>query len=439
MRKVNTTIKYIEPYSIAEDAGIEVGDKLISINGHDFHDILEYRYLTAEYEVTLEILKKDGTTEVITVENDYDDIGIEFEEGLIDEAQSCRNKCIFCFIDQNPPGMRESIYCKDDDSRLSFLHGNYITLTNLRDHDIERIIEMHMSPVNVSVHTTNPELRRMMMHNKRAGEVLGYLRRLADGGIKLRGQIVLCRNVNDGAELDRTMRDLYGLYPAMDSVSVVPAGMTAYRKGLYPLENFTDEECAGVVRQVTSFADGCERDCGERIFYPSDEFYLRGKVEFPPYETWGEFSQIENGVGMIASFDHELGCALEMLDDNDRESVRDVSVATGEAAYDFICSMAGRISRECPSVKIRVFEIKNNFFGGGVTVTGLLTGQDLYEQLKDEELGDELILSSSMLRSEGDMFLDSSTPEELSEKLGIKISFSDNDGASFLFSILGES
>ena len=191
---------------------------------------------------------------------------------------------------------------------------------------------MHMSPVNVSVHTTNPELRRMMMHNKRAGEVLGYLRRLADGGIKLRGQIVLCRNVNDGAELDRTMRDLYGLYPAMDSVSVVPAGMTAYRKGLYPLENFTDEECAGVVRQVTSFADGCERDCGERIFYPSDEFYLRGKVEFPPYETWGEFSQIENGVGMIASFDHELGCALEMLDDNDRESVRDVSVATGEAA-----------------------------------------------------------------------------------------------------------
>lgn len=278
----------------------------------------------------------------------------------------------------------------------------------------------------------------MMMHNKRAGEVLGYLRRLADGGIKLRGQIVLCRNVNDGAELDRTMRDLYGLYPAMDSVSVVPAGMTAYRKGLYPLENFTDEECAGVVRQVTSFADGCERDCGERIFYPSDEFYLRGKVEFPPYETWGEFSQIENGVGMIASFDHELGCALEMLDDNDRESVRDVSVATGEAAYDFICSMAGRISRECPSVKIRVFEIKNNFFGGGVTVTGLLTGQDLYEQLKDEELGDELILSSSMLRSEGDMFLDSSTPEELSEKLGIKISFSDNDGASFLFSVLGE-
>ncbi len=425
--------------SRAHSAGLGTGDILVSINGHDISDVLDYRfYLT---EKTLDIVYlRDGKKHAVTLKKDmYDDIGLDFETPLMDKKHSCENKCIFCFIDQNPPGMRESIYFKDDDSRLSFLHGNYITLTNLRDHDIERIIEMHMSPVNVSVHTTNPELRRMMMHNKRAGEVLGYLRRLADGGIKLRGQIVLCRNVNDGTELDRTMRDLYGLYPAMDSVSVVPAGMTAYRKGLYPLENFTDEECAGVVRQVTSFADGCERDCGERIFYPSDEFYLRGKVEFPPYETWGEFSQIENGVGMIASFDHELGCALEMLDDNDRESVRDVSVATGEAAYDFICSMAGRISRECPSVKIRVFEIKNNFFGGGVTVTGLLTGQDLYEQLKDEELGDELILSSSMLRSEGDMFLDSSTPEELSEKLGIKISFSDNDGASFLFSILGES
>lgn len=425
--------------SRAHSAGLGTGDILVSINGHEISDVLDYRfYLT---EKTLDIVYlRDGKKHAVSLKKDmYDDIGLDFETSLMDKKHSCENKCIFCFIDQNPPGMRESIYFKDDDSRLSFLHGNYITLTNLRDHDIERIIEMHMSPVNVSVHTTNPELRRMMMHNKRAGEVLGYLRRLADGGIKLRGQIVLCRNVNDGAELDRTMRDLYGLYPAMDSVSVVPAGMTAYRKGLYPLENFTDEECAGVVRQVTSFADGCERDCGERIFYPSDEFYLRGKVEFPPYETWGEFSQIENGVGMIASFDHELGCALEMLDDNDRESVRDVSVATGEAAYDFICSMAGRISRECPSVKIRVFEIKNNFFGGGVTVTGLLTGQDLYEQLKDEELGDELILSSSMLRSEGDMFLDSSTPEELSEKLGIKISFSDNDGASFLFSILGES
>ena len=424
--------------SRAHSAGLGTGDILVSINGHDISDVLDYRfYLT---EKTLDIVYlRDGKKHAVTLKKDmYDDIGLDFETPLMDKKHSCENKCIFCFIDQNPPGMRESIYFKDDDSRLSFLHGNYITLTNLRDHDIERLIEMHMSPVNVSVHTTNPELRRMMMHNKRAGEVLGYLRRLADGGIKLRGQIVLCRNVNDGAELDRTMRDLYGLYPAMDSVSVVPAGMTAYRKGLYPLENFTDEECAGVVRQVTSFADGCEMDCGERIFYPSDEFYLRGKVEFPPYETWGEFSQIENGVGMIASFDHELGCALEMLDDNDRESVRDVSVATGEAAYDFICSMAGRISRECPSVKIRVFEIKNNFFGGGVTVTGLLTGQDLYEQLKDEELGDELILSSSMLRSEGDMFLDSSTPEELSEKLGIKISFSDNDGASFLFSILGE-
>ena len=425
--------------SRAHSAGLGTGDILVSINGHEISDVLDYRfYLT---EKTLDIVYlRDGKKHAVSLKKDmYDDIGLDFETSLMDKKHSCENKCIFCFIDQNPPGMRESIYFKDDDSRLSFLHGNYITLTNLRDHDIERIIEMHMSPVNVSVHTTNPELRRMMMHNKRAVEVLGYLRRLADGGIKLRGQIVLCRNVNDGAELDRTMRDLYGLYPAMDSVSVVPAGMTAYRKGLYPLENFTDEECAGVVRQVTSFADGCERDCGERIFYPSDEFYLRGKVEFPPYETWGEFSQIENGVGMIASFDHELGCALEMLDDNDRESVRDVSVATGEAAYDFICSMAGRISRECPSVKIRVFEIKNNFFGGGVTVTGLLTGQDLYEQLKDEELGDELILSSSMLRSEGDMFLDSSTPEELSEKLGIKISFSDNDGASFLFSILGES
>lgn len=426
------------PRSRADKAGIAAGDILVSVNGHEICDVLDYRFYLTDTLVTLALKRGDESFEVVVRKAEYDDIGLEFGTPLMDKKHRCENKCIFCFIDQNPKGMRESIYFKDDDSRLSFLHGNYITLTNLRDHDIDRLIEMHMSPVNISVHTTDPDIRRMMMVNKRAGEVLSYMRRLADAGIKLRGQIVLCRGINDGENLDRTMRDLYELYPAMDSVSIVPAGLTGYRDGLYPLEDFSPEECAAVIAQVSAFADRCEAECGERVFYVSDEMYVKSGVPLPPYEKWGDFSQIENGVGMLASFEHELGVALTMLTAEDRAKKRTVSIATGEAAYNFVCGQARRVSTEVPGLTVLVYCVKNEFFGGHVTVTGLLTATDIARQLEGEELGDELILSSATLRAEGDMFLDSKTPADLEAELGVPIRFNDNDGAEFLWALLGE-
>ncbi|MBQ7827967.1 MAG: DUF512 domain-containing protein [Clostridia bacterium] len=430
-------ITEVIPGSRAAKCGIATDDTLVSINGREIRDVLDYRFYLAEEKLTL-VLTRDGeeyTAEI--TKGMYDDIGLGFETPLMDKKHRCENKCIFCFIDQLPEGMRESLYFKDDDSRLSFLHGNYITLTNLDRRDIDRIIEMHISPVNVSVHTTDPDLRVKMMKNKRAGQVLSYLRILADAGIKLRGQIVLCRGVNDGENLMRSLRELEELYPAMDSVSVVPAGITGFREGLYPLEPYSPEECAEIIQQITDYSDGCVERHGERIFYPADEFYVKSGTPIPPPEFWGEYSQIENGVGMLSSFDSELDMALANLYDDEYDISADVSVATGEAAYEFMCRAAGKIAQKCKNVKIRVYCIKNNFFGGEITVTGLLTGKDIAEQLAGEDLGERLLLSSSTLRSEGDLFLCGMTPDELSEKLSVPLCFTDNDGAEFLYTILG--
>ena len=431
------TITDVVKGSLAARAGVRAGDILISVNGHDIRDVLDYRFYLAESRLTLKIHRGPELFDVSIRKGVYDDIGLEFATALMDEKRSCRNKCMFCFIDQLPPGMRESLYFKDDDSRLSFLHGNYITLTNLTDEDIDRILEMHISPINISVHTTNPELRVLMMKNKRAGEVLGYIRRLADGGIKLHGQIVLCRGVNDGAELDRTMRDLAGFYPALESVSVVPAGLTAYREGLYPLEPLSPEETELVIEQVTAFGDLCEEKHGARIFYCADEMYVRSGVSLPPYEFWGDFTQIENGVGMLSSFEYEFEAALRCLTDEEKAISRTVSVATGEAAYAFICSLVEKLEKTCPNIDCRVHLVKNTFFGGYVTVAGLLTGQDLMEQLKDAPLGDELLLSRSTLRAEGDVFLCNSTPDDVADALSVPLTFVENDGGAFLDAILG--
>ena len=429
-------ITQIDARSHASKAGIKTGDFLISVNGHLIHDVLDYRFYLAEKKVEL-VLRRDGEDYTAVIfKNQYDDIGLEFDTPLMDNKHRCENKCIFCFIDQNPSGMRESIYFKDDDSRLSFLHGNYITLTNLKDEDIDRIIEMHISPVNVSVHTTNPDLRVKMMKNKRSGEVLSYLKRLADAGIKLRGQIVLCKGVNDGAELDRSMNDLYKLYPQLDSVSIVPAGLTKFRDGLYYLEPFTADESAHVIDQVKSFGDMCIVDCGERVFYCSDEFYLKAGIGIPDYDYWGEFSQIENGVGMIASFEHEFNMALETLSDEEKLIIKNISVATGEAAYEMMKRLADKLTSVCTNLKINVYCVKNEFFGGEVTVTGLLTGKDIISQLKGKDLGDTLFMSKNVLRSEGDLFLCGTTPEDVSRELGVPLCFNDNDGGEFLFSLL---
>ncbi len=425
------------PRSRAERKGIKLGDVLVAINGHEISDVIDYRFYLTEEELFL-TLSRDGEEYTChIVKSMYDDIGLDFETPLMDKKHRCENKCIFCFIDQLPGGLRDSLYFKDDDSRLSFLHGNYITLTNLEKKDIERIINMHISPVNVSVHTTNPELRIKMMKNPRSGEVLSYLKMLADGGIKLRGQIVLCRGINDGAELDRSMSDLEKLYPAMDSVSIVPAGITAYRRGLYPLEPFSPEECADVISQITAFSDGCLERHGERIFYPADEFYVKSGTPIPPPEFWGDYSQIENGVGMLSSFECEFNSAMATLSDEEMSTEVDVSVATGAAAYDFMCRLVEKLKSVCYNVHCTVYQVENRFFGGEITVTGLLTGRDLSEQLAGPHLGDRLLLSRNMLRQEGDLFLCGMTPAELEEKLGVPLVFTENDGADFLYNILG--
>lgn len=421
------------PHSRAARAGVEVGDILLEINSHKINDVLDYRFRLADEVVVLKLHRGPEIIEVKIKKDTYDDIGLEFGTPLMDKKHRCENGCIFCFIDQNPKGMRETIYFKDDDSRLAFLHGNYITLTNLHDEDIDRIIEMHISPVNVSVHTTNPELRVKMMKNKRAGEVLSYLDRLADAGTVLRGQIVLCRGINDGEELERSMRDLSKYYPKMDSVSVVPAGLTAHRDGLYHLEPFTAEECADVISQVERFNE----EFGERMFFASDEFYISSGTPLPSDEYYGEYTQIENGVGLLTSFEHEFDFMLSTLDEDECKVNRKVSVGTGEASYKFICKLVDKLKDKCPGLDCKVHMVKNNFFGGQVTVSGLLTGVDIADQLHGSDLGEVLYLPRTSLRAEGDLFLCGMSPEELEEKLGVNIEFTENDGAEFCEKLIG--
>lgn len=436
------TVYGIVSGSLAEKAGIRVGDILHTVNGKEISDVLDYRFYLTEKKTVLS-LTHDGVPYEVKIHKEmYADIGLEFETYLMDEKHSCRNRCIFCFIDQLPKGMRETLYFKDDDSRLSFLMGNYITLTNLKDSDIDRIIKMRISPINVSVHTMNPELRVSMMKNKNAGDVLKYLKRLSDAGITLNCQIVLCRGVNDGEELLFSMRELAKLYPQVESVSVVPAGMTKFREGLYPLSPYTPEECAEIIDVVTSFGDECKEKYGSRIFYPGDELYVKAGRELPPEHFYEDFSQIENGVGMIASMKAEFDFETE-----EAESAtvipKTVSIATGYAAYAFIKELAERSEKIANGLKVNVYKIKNNFFGESITVSGLLTGKDIAEQLahyaENGELGQTLYLSRNMLRAEGDLFLDGMTPKELSEKLrGIKIEFLQNDGAEFFSAVCGK-
>ena len=431
----------VDKHSRADGAGILAGDNLISINGREICDVLDYRFFLAERSILLKLSREGECFEVTIKKQQYDDIGLDFETPLMDKKHSCENKCIFCFIDQLPKGMRKTLYFKDDDSRLSFLHGNYITLTNLHDKDIDRIIEMHISPVNVSVHTTNPELRVKMMHNKRAGEVLSYLKRLADAGISLCGQIVLCKGINDGKELDRSMRDLSALFPAMQSVSIVPAGLTRYRHGLYPLEGFSPEESAAVIDQVDRFAKEFEEANGSRMFFCSDEFYLRSSRPLPEESYYEGYPQIENGVGMITSLMTEFRTELDFLEDYlpQYRAPRHVSIATGVAAYDTVKAMATELEACIEGLQVDVHKIINRFFGESITVSGLLTGGDIIAQLEGKELGDLLLFPGNALRADGDLFLDDLSPEMLSEKLSVPVSPAGNSGADFICDVLGVS
>ncbi|MBQ8320846.1 MAG: DUF512 domain-containing protein [Clostridia bacterium] len=429
----------VEHGSRADRRGIKSGDILISINNNEISDVLDYRFYLAECRVELLLSREGEEYTVVIKKGEYDDIGLDFETPLMDKKQSCKNGCIFCFIDQNPEGLRESLYFKDDDSRLSFIHGNYITLTNMTDKDVERIVKMRFSPINISVHTTNPELRVKMMKNKRSGEVLKYLKNFSDAGLSMCGQIVLCRGINDGNELKRTMTDLAGYYPSMTSVAIVPAGLTKFRDKLFPLTDFTKEEAGAVIDMINELGDAHKAKCGTRLFYAADELYLKAEREIPTADYYEDYPQLENGVGMIRSFADESKMAtddvLEFVKDYGR--VREVSVVTGAASYPFILGVCEKLCAMCPTLKVNVYKIINNFFGESITVSGLLTGKDISEQLESKPLGEELLIPENALRHGEDVFLCGMTVDELSERLHVPVRATGGDGYEFVEALLG--
>ena len=430
----------VERRSRAEKHGVKSGDVLIAINGNEVNDVLDYRFYLAERTVVLSLSRNGEEFSVEIKKGQYDDIGLEFETALMDEKQSCKNKCIFCFIDQNPKGMRDTIYFKDDDSRLSFIHGNYITLTNMTDKDVDRIVKMRFSPINISIHTTNPELRVKMMKNKRSGEVLSYLDRFSEAGLSMCGQIVLCRGINDGDELLRTMTDLSKYFPRLSSVSVVPAGLTKHREGLYPLTDFDAREAGEIIDMIDAFAEERKAKFGSRLFFAADEFYLKSGRQIPDAEYYEDYPQIENGVGMLRSLTDEFELATADLDEllGELKSVRNVATVTGYASYETINSMAEAIMKTTDKIHIDVFPIKNNFFGDSITVTGLLTGKDIFEQLSGRLSCDELLIPSSALRYPEMDFLCGMTLCELEAKLGVKIRVCENDGFDFVDAVFGK-
>ena len=413
-------IKSVKKWSVAFFKGIKAGDKLLSINSNAINDFLDYDFYIKEEKLCLEIEHKGKAKTVKIKKSADDDIGLEFESYLMDKQRRCKNKCIFCFIDQNPEGMRESIYFKDDDSRLSFLFGNYITLTNLEDSDIDRIIKMHISPVNISVHTMNKELRVKMMKNKRAGECLSYIYRLAEAGIELNTQLVLCPGINDGKELEYSISELGKLYPAVRSIAAVPVGVTKYREGLFEMPEYNKETAGQVIDIIDRMGNELKSKHGTRLVYAADEFYLKAEREIPDADYYEDYPQIENGVGMWSSFQDE---AADMIEDLDKKADirKSLSLATGTAAYPLINETAKRLMAIYPGLEINAYEIKNDFYGHSVTVAGLITGGDLINQLKDKKLGQELIIPDVMLRSEGDLFLDNVSLEDAERELGVKI------------------
>lgn len=412
--------------SHADRAKIKSGEILLSINGNIIEDVLDYRFYQVNRELNLEISDEIGNARTVRiVKSEYEEIGLEFETYLMDEQKSCRNKCIFCFIDQLPKGMRESLYFKDDDSRLSFLFGNYITLTNLTQHEIDRIIKMHISPINVSVHTTNPQLRCKMMNNRFAGDALRHLESFTRAGISLNCQIVACPGINDGEELIRTFTDLESL--GVNMTAVVPVGLTRYREGLFPLTEYTAETAAQTLDIIEKFGDECVKKHGRRIFYAADEFYIKADRPIPEPDFYEGFPAVEDGVGMIACLKEEIEFAVEDCEYNDSLSYT-VTMACGEAVAPYLKDMMKIITVKFPNIKINVVAIKNNFFGGGVNVSGLVTGGDLIEQLRGRELGERLFIPSSMLRFENDVFLDDVSVEDVERELGISLEAVNNNG-----------
>lgn len=441
MKKSQHIILSIEPGSIAEEMGIGEGDCLLAINGKEITDIFDYRYLVQDEYIEVLIRKPDGEEWLLEIDKDYDeDLGISFENGLMDDYRSCHNKCIFCFIDQMPKGMRETLYFKDDDSRLSFLQGNYVTLTNMSDGDIERIIKYNLSPINVSFQTTNPELRCKMLNNRFAGEALKKAWRLAQAGITMNGQIVLCKGVNDGEELERSIRDLSQYLPNLESVSVVPVGLSKFREGLYPLEPFTKEDAKKVLDIIHKWQEKLYPQFGVHFVHASDEWYILAEEEIPEEERYDGYLQLENGVGMIRLLVDEFAEALAAAKQDKKRIAamgeRAVSIATGRLAYRFIKEMADALMAEFQNVHIMIYPIRNDFFGEMITVSGLLTGQDLKAQLTGQDLGERLLLPQNILKSTDPVFLDDVTVEALEKALQVPIDIVKSSGKDFVDAIL---
>lgn len=433
MQKIE--ISSITSGSIAQELGIEPGDFLVSINDQQIHDVFDYRFYVADSALILDIEKSNGERWQFDIEKDeMEDLGLEFANSLLDEEKSCKNKCIFCFIDQLPKGMRETLYFKDDDARLSFLFGNYITMTNLSDDEIDRIIKYHMSPVNISVHTTNPELRKKMLNNRFAGDVLEKVKRFTSAGIIVNTQIVLCPEINDSEELDRTIGDLTRLFPELHSISVVPVGITRFRAGLSALKPFTKESAAQVVSQIENWQKRLLDTYNSRVVYLADEIYIKAEKPLPHYEAYEDFPQIENGVGMVSSFINEVDLALKNINETNtpKHISKAVSIATGASIYEIFKSIANKVEKSIEGLKINVYRVENTFFGEHVTVTGLLTGSDIIRELSGKDLGDMLLLSKSMFKSGTDIMLDDITARDLQKKLKVKIQLVDTNGQAFI-------
>ena len=431
-------ITSVEPGSPARRARIHKGDTLISINGNAITDVLDYRFYMTDEHLEILLCDQEKKLRTVVVEKDeYDDLGLEFETYLMDRQMGCKNACIFCFVDQTPPGMRKSLYFKDDDTRMSFLFGNYTTLTNLKEGDIQRIIKMHISPINISIQTMNPVLRVQMMKNPFAGESLKFVRMLTEGGIKINTQIVLCPGYNDGEQLEYSLSELAKLGPNVQSIAVVPVGLTRYREKLTPLRGFFPQEAVEVVKTMERWGEYFCKEYGTRTAYASDEFYILAGKDFPPYEFYEDFAQLENGVGMMTLMQHDFAQALKEAQLEQSPAAHRCTIATGQLAYPMMQDFAERVQQAFPQVQVQVKKIRNDFWGPTITVAGLITGQDLLAQLEGLDLGGELLIPANMLRHEQDRFLDDLTLEQVQETLGVPVLPVENDAFELLARMLG--
>lgn len=435
MSKRGHVIKAVDTGSIAEELELEPGDEVLSIDGHELEDIFDYEYYVNSESILMTVRKKNGEEWELEIENQYEDLGLTFENGLMSEYRTCRNNCIFCFIDQMPPGMRDTLYFKDDDSRLSFLQGNYVTLTNMSEHDIARIIEFKLAPINISVHTTNPELRCRMLHNRFAGEALSKIDRLYEAGVSMNGQIVLCKGVNDKEELERTISDLSKYLPYMESVSIVPVGVSRFRDGLFPLSPIEKEDAVSVLEIVERWQKKLFKEHGSHFIHASDEFYILAERPMPEESRYDGYIQLENGVGMLRLLETEVRDALK--EEGGADAAEELSIATGTLAAPFIEQHARLVCEKFPERTIHVYPIVNHFFGEQITVAGLITGQDLIAQLKGKPLGKRLLLPECMFRSGEEVFLDDLTRQDVQNALQVQVDIVKSSGQDFVNAVLG--